>query len=54
MHIIKSKHGLVAHLLSLRKQGENVTIGFVPTMGALHSGHASLIDESVRENTIKV
>ncbi|MGB4080069.1 MAG: pantoate--beta-alanine ligase [Bacteroidia bacterium] len=54
MHIIQSRHGLVAHLLSLRKQGENVTIGFVPTMGALHSGHASLIDESVRENTITV
>ena len=54
MHIIKSKHGLVAHLLSLRKKDENVTIGFVPTMGALHSGHASLIDESVRENTITV
>ncbi|HBN03209.1 MAG TPA: pantoate--beta-alanine ligase [Bacteroidetes bacterium] len=54
MHIIKSKHDLVASLLSLRRKDEKVTIGFIPTMGALHSGHASLIDESVSENTITV
>jgi len=26
------------------------TVGFVPTMGALHSGHAMLLERSVREN----
>jgi len=28
------------------------TIGYVPTMGALHQGHASLIQQSVSENNI--
>ena len=28
------------------------TIGYVPTMGALHKGHASLIDCSIKENNI--
>jgi len=29
-------------------------IGFTPTLGALHSGHASLISRSIRENDISI
>ena len=31
-------------------KSEGKTVGFVPTMGYLHEGHASLIEKSVKEN----
>jgi pantoate--beta-alanine ligase len=52
MQIFKKKDAL-KHCLSLAKQ-KNKQIGFVPTMGALHEGHISLVDFSNRENDITV
>lgn len=37
-----------------QEKAKNKTIGFVPTMGALHQGHISLIDYSKKETDITV
>lgn len=43
----------VAEFRNFRRQiHPDVEIGFVPTMGALHLGHASLLEKSVAENDI--
>lgn len=44
MLIFKDKMTLETYLKSLRQQGKK--IAFVPTMGALHEGHLSLIKEA--------
>lgn len=49
MKIFEKQVDLNAHLKSISTP--NTTIGFVPTMGALHSGHLSLLQESMRKNT---
>lgn len=40
--------------LCLQARADGNTIGLVPTMGALHEGHFSLIKRSLRENNLTV
>jgi len=52
MLIFNKKSDLSAFLSPLIQQ--NKSIGFVPTMGALHKGHMSLLEKSLSENEITV
>lgn len=52
MEIIRTVNRLAQVADAARRDGK--TIGLVPTMGALHAGHKSLVDRARRENDVVV
>lgn len=52
MHIFYGKAALIDYLKSIKTN--HSSIGFVPTMGALHQGHLSLMQQSMLENQATV
>lgn len=52
MKIFITKKEIKSYLSSLKEQ--NKSIGFVPTMGALHQGHLSLIKKAQQKNDLVV
>jgi len=52
MIVYRTKTDLTRHLDSLNRKGSS--IGLVPTMGALHAGHLSLVERSTAENDFTV
>ena len=52
MNVVSTVKELKALLDSYRSEGKSIAL--VPTMGALHAGHASLVERAVRENDVAV
>ncbi len=52
MQLIQSPDQMLAEVKSLKRKG--LSIGLVPTMGALHLGHKALVDQSLQDNDVTI
>lgn len=52
MVLFRKKSNLIIKLTNLKNN--NFKIGLVPTMGALHKGHISLVERSIKENDYSI
>ena len=52
MKVVSTVKELKMLLDSYRSEGKSIAL--VPTMGALHAGHASLVERAVKENDVTV
>ncbi|TVZ52441.1 pantoate--beta-alanine ligase [Dokdonia sp. Hel_I_53] len=52
MQVITAHHKIQTHIQEAKTSGK--TIGFVPTMGALHEGHASLVNYASKDCALVV
>ncbi|MGV3697143.1 pantoate--beta-alanine ligase [Flavobacterium sp.] len=52
MLVFNTQLELVSHLNAV--SGKKTSVGFVPTMGALHAGHLSLLEQSIKNNAVSV
>ncbi|MGL1902244.1 MAG: pantoate--beta-alanine ligase [Fibrobacterales bacterium] len=52
MKVIRTADALARYVASVKVKSHS--IGFVPTMGALHKGHFSLVEKSVSQNDVTI
>nr|WP_232517401.1 pantoate--beta-alanine ligase [Aquimarina aggregata] len=52
MQVHEKRRDIINYVASLKKKQK--TIGFVPTMGALHKGHLALVERAIQENNIVI